>query len=157
MPNVIKKPRKVRSAGVPTNPEGGTPPVAHRFQKGKSGNPGGRKRIPPDIERARHLTQVELERAINHYFFMDRIELKAALSDEKTPVLELIVGTIMAKAITAGDHQRLEFILGRMLPKLKERLEITIPGGVGLVAMTQEQRVAEIDRLRNLRELAGND
>lgn len=135
------------------------PPVHSRFQPGQSGNVSGKRVVPEDLRKARALNQVELERMLNRLFYMERSEVKALLENAKTPMLEVIVARIMAIAASKGDHQRLEFILARMLPKLTQKVEVSTAPGTPLVltTMSTEERILEIERLRKARELAGSD
>ncbi len=71
------------------------------------------------------MTQIELERVINSLLFLDREALQAKIKDPKTPMIEMIAASIMAQAAQKGDHQRLDFILQRMIGKVKDQLEVT--------------------------------
>lgn len=103
------------------------PPEHTRFKKGQSGNPGGKVKLPEDIKQARKLNQVELERIINKYLYMDRDAVKEAISSPSTPMMELMVASIVAQAAQKGDHARLEFVLQRMIGKVKDQLEVSTP------------------------------
>lgn len=100
------------------------PPPEKRFKPGQSGNPGGRPKLPEDIKEARKLNQVELERIINKYLAMDREAVKTAISAPGTPMMELMVASIVAQAAQKGDHQRLDFVLNRLVGKVKEQIEV---------------------------------
>lgn len=100
------------------------PPEHTRFKPGQSGNPGGKVKLPEDIKEARKLNQVELERIINKYLAMDRGAVKAAISSESTPMMELMVASIVAQAAQKGDHQRLDFVLNRLVGKVKDQIEV---------------------------------
>jgi hypothetical protein len=103
------------------------PPPDKQFKPGQSGNPGGRPKLPEDIKKARKLNQVELERAVNHLLFCTRDELQAIVKNPETPMLEVMVASIMAQAATKGDQMRLEFVLARLIGKVKDQLEVTVP------------------------------
>ncbi len=103
------------------------PPEGKRFKPGVSGNPGGKPKIPDDIKEARKLTQIELERTINALLFLDKESLQARIKDPKTPMIEMIAASIMAQAAVKGDHLRLDFILQRMIGKVKDQVEISQP------------------------------
>ncbi len=103
------------------------PPPEKRFKPGQSGNPGGRPKTPEDIREARRLNQAELERTVNRLLFCTREELQTIVKDPKTPMLEVMVASIMAQAATKGDQLRLEFVLARLIGKVKEHLEVTVP------------------------------
>ncbi len=97
------------------------------FKKGQSGNPGGKIKVPDDIKEARKLTQIELERTINSLLFLDKEALQARIKDPKTPMIEMIAASIMAQAAVKGDHLRLDFILQRMIGKVKDQIELSTP------------------------------
>ena len=103
------------------------PPAKHRFQPGKSGNPGGKPKVPDDIAKARKLNQQELERVVNKYLWLDRAALQEAVKDPATPMLELMVASIMAQAAQKGDQQRLEFILQRLIGRVTDKIEVKVP------------------------------
>ncbi len=96
-----------------------------KFKPGQSGNPGGRPKLPGDIAEARKLNQHELERVINKYIWMTKDGLKAAAKDPDTTVMELMVASIVASAIEKGDQMRLEFILARIIGRVRDQLEIS--------------------------------
>ncbi len=105
------------------NPQNLRPP----FKPGQSGNPSGRPKIPPDILQARKFTQLELERVINALLYLTKADLQARIKDPATPMIEMIAASIMAQAAVKGDHQRLEFILARMIGRVQERIEVSTP------------------------------
>jgi len=55
----------------------------------------------------------------------NKVELKAAISSDLTPALELMVASIVWKAIAEGDERRFDFILNRTIGKVKEEIDIT--------------------------------
>lgn len=91
------------------------------FKKGQSGNPKGRAKTPPDVKGAKALTEVEFYRIVNKYLYNPRATLKAASDDPNTPIIELLIGNIIAKAVSGGDERRLNFIMERLLGKVKEQ------------------------------------
>lgn len=103
------------------------PPVASRFKPGQSGNPGGKPKVPDDILKARKLNQIELERVVNKYLWLQRDEVQAAIKDPATPMMELMVASIVAQAAQKGDQVRLEFILARLIGRVKDTLEVVTP------------------------------
>ncbi len=103
------------------------PPKETRFKPGQSGNPGGQAKLPDDIKEARKLNQIELERTVNKFLFADREALHAVIKAPETPMLELMVASIMAKAAQNGDQVRLEFILCRLIGKVQDRIEVKTP------------------------------
>ena len=103
------------------------PPKATRFKPGQSGNPGGKPKVPDDIRKARTLNQIELERTVNRYLYMDRAQVQEAIKNPETPMIELMVASIMAQAAQKGDERRLEFILQRMIGRVTDKIEVKTP------------------------------
>ena len=95
------------------------------FVKGQSGNPGGRLKLPDDIKEARKLNQIELERLVNKYLWLTADEVKALDKNPATPMMERMILSIVSIAAEKGDQQRLEFILCRLIGKVKDQIEVS--------------------------------
>lgn len=94
------------------------------FQPGQSGNPGGRPAIPADIKEARKLTQIEFEKLVNKYIWLTQAGFGEAAEDQSISMFERMIGSIVQKACNEGDHQRLNFLLDRLIGKVTEKMEI---------------------------------
>lgn len=84
----------------------------------------GRPKVPDDVKEARKLNQVEFERVANKYLYLTRDELKEAAEDPDTTVIELLVSSIIVKAVEKGDQMRLEFLLNRLIGRVVDRIEV---------------------------------
>ena len=140
----------------------GRPPRETQFKKGQKRHPlAGRPKTPPDILEARKVNQAEFERILNKYLYTSRAELKKIIETPGTPMIEVVVASILAQAALKGDQTRLEFVLSRLLGKVKERVEVSgLNGGpidATITAMTLDQRRMQIEKLRQLRESVGDD
>lgn len=94
------------------------PPEHTRWKPGTSGNEGGRPK---------GLLTVDAVRQMMHRFWvMSAAELLTVLEDPKTPMGELMVASVMAKAAKDGDYARLAFLLDRQTGKIREEVEATI-------------------------------
>jgi hypothetical protein len=97
------------------------------FQPGVSGNPKGGPGLPKDLRDARKLNQQELERVVNKYLNQSLPALMLAMQDECLPMLDMVVANILVQAAQAGDHHRFDFILNRLVGKVQDRVEVTLP------------------------------
>lgn len=92
----------------------------HEFKPGKSGNPSGRPKLPKDIVEARNMNRIELERLINKFINMPREELAAYAQKQGATAIEMMIASIVSKAILKGDNKRLDFLLNRLVGKVPE-------------------------------------
>ena len=58
---------------------------------------------------------------------MDKTQLKALVNAPDTPVIELMIASIIYKGLEYGDQQRLDFMLNRLIGRVKEQVEISTP------------------------------
>lgn len=120
--------------------------------KGQSGNPAGSK-LPEDIKEGRKINRMEVERVFNKLMNAAKDELISIGNDPKTPILEAITARVMAKAYNQGDHQRLNFLLDRLVGKVKETIEHVGPkvrilekaDGTKLILTTEDERESSND------------
>lgn len=95
------------------------------FKKGNPGGPG-RPKKPDDVRKASKLTRTELEKKLNYFLLMDATELETLLKDKKTPMLDVMVGRIVLMAAKHGDQTRLNFLLDRLVGKVKDNVEVSV-------------------------------
>lgn len=98
-----------------------------RFKPGQSGNPNGRPKLPDDIRQIRKVNKTEIERVMNKFLSMTKSEISQLVNDQDTPALEIMLASIIVKATTHGDHQRLNFILDRLVGKVKDVVQVELP------------------------------
>ena len=96
------------------------------FKPGQSGNPLGPPVLPPEVKEARKLTRIEFERIASQYMQMTKEEITKKLQDPKSTTLELIVMTIIHKAVKDGDQHRLDFLLNRLIGKVKDEVDVNV-------------------------------
>lgn len=89
------------------------------WRPGQSGNPSGRPRAPDHLRHISSLTQIEVNKLVSKYARMTRDELQQAVSDSKTPMLEVTIASIFAQSAKHGDYTRLSFLLDRAIGKVQ--------------------------------------
>lgn len=95
------------------------------FQKGQSGNPNGRPKLPFDVEATRQMNQIDVARAISRYLQLPISELQDKLKDKNESSLNLMVASVIYHAIKKGDQSRLNLILDRCVGKVKDKVEVS--------------------------------
>lgn len=109
-----------RRPGTPKTPGSGHP----NFQIGWKGGPG-RPLIPEDVKGCRALNQIELERLLNWLIHLPMEELKDLGKNPETPSMVCVVCAIILLAVKNGDPMRIDFILNRLLGRVKDRVEVS--------------------------------
>lgn len=94
------------------------------FVKGNKCNPHGRPKLTDEERMARILNRIAFERICNQYLHLSKDELEDIVRRKETPVIELMVASVVIKAIKSGDQHRLNFLLDRLIGKVPERVEI---------------------------------
>lgn len=86
----------------------------------KPGENGYTKTVPDDLRQARKINKTEVERVLNKYLSAPFGELQAQLKDPNNSTLEVLVMSVLITAIKRGDHDRLNFVLDRLIGKVKD-------------------------------------
>ena len=100
-------------------------PKGRLFQKGQSGNPNGRAKLPDDLKAANRLTAIQFMDLCNKCLAMTKEELIALTKRDETTALELLVASIVQKGVVEGDQKRLEFILDRLIGKITQNFNLS--------------------------------
>lgn len=100
------------------------PPVETRFQKGVSGNPGGRK-VDPIKKALRNLTRESFREVIELALTGNVKELRLLIKDPTTTAIQLGVATSLLRAIQRGDWGTIEAIATRIVGKIPDELKVT--------------------------------
>jgi hypothetical protein len=98
------------------NPKGG--PEHTRWKPGQSGNASGK---PKQL-----LTKDRVTSILGKFANMSRADLEAVMEDPKATMIEVMIASVMVKAVRDGDYGRLDFLLNRSVGKVKEELEQTV-------------------------------
>lgn len=85
----------------------------------------GRPNVPADLREATKLTKANLEGMLNKYLWMPRSRIESVLQkDTNLPMIEYMIANIVTRAAVHGDTKRLDFILNRIIGKVKEEIDI---------------------------------
>ena len=95
------------------------------FKPGQAPKSPGRPRIPEELKAIEPITQDSYKRILNKYTSMSREQLQAVIKEPSTPAIEIIVCSIIAKAMTGGDQSRLESLLNRAIGPVPKQLEVS--------------------------------
>lgn len=104
-------------------------PRGKPFEPGNRANPLGAGAHNPDLKRVRHLTQ-EAVADMGAMILEQNLDALRAIKDDPTaPVLKVWFAAIAVRAISKGDATALGPVLDRIVGRVKEKVEVTTPGG----------------------------
>jgi hypothetical protein len=89
------------------------------FQKGTSGNPAGRRKMPYELKELQSVCKLEVIDAINTTLLMTREEIKKISADTGSTMAQLVVASIVQKAIQEGCFMRAQFLMNYVLGRPK--------------------------------------
>lgn len=92
----------------------------------KPGENGYHKTVPEDLRQARRLTKIDVELVLNKYLYLPFGEIQAALRDPMKPTIEILIISVLLTAIKRGDHDRLNFVLDRIIGKVKQDVDVKV-------------------------------
>lgn len=100
------------------------------FKPGKewTGNTKGAPHLPDDIRKMRRFSKQEFERTTNKFLQMAPDEIykyipkKGTSAPEGATVGDVLIASVIVRAIYGGDHRRLGFLLDRLIGKVPVRI-----------------------------------
>lgn len=101
----------------------------------------GRPKKPEELRRLEKLTKSEVIAKLAQFLKMNVDELQVILEDKALPVIDHWVGRVALMGIKNGDHQRLNFLFDRLIGKVSDKLEVTLPKPTVIVRPNGEQVV----------------
>ncbi len=95
------------------------------WQPGKSANPHGRPKLPPELLAIKAMYPSELARLIAKYARMPKCDVFAACEIPNLPMVEASIASIFSKCFEKGDWLGLSFLLDRAIGKAPILIEET--------------------------------
>lgn len=95
----------------------------HGFKKGKSGNPGGRPRVPEHLKGTKLVDTQAVRYTISNLLALTKDELGRLIMDPNTKTLELTIASIIASSIKKGDYHNFNGLLDRLIGKVTDKIE----------------------------------
>lgn len=104
------------------------------IQKGQVLNPKGRPRLPEYLKKARKMNKALFQEILQKYMSCNITQLKKHLDDSqraesKITALEVVVIKVLYEAMKKGDEKKLDFLLTRLIGKVKDEVEVSGNGG----------------------------
>lgn len=97
------------------------------IQKGQVLNPRGAPSIKKDVLEIRQMAYGETVKTIWKHWGSTEAQLKAIMKDPTTTAGEMLLCSIIMRAITKQDILRANFLLDRLIGKVKVDIEISQP------------------------------
>lgn len=140
-----KKEKAIREVTVMPGP-------GRKFKPGQSGNLKGRPKLPEEIKERRVLTRIEVERIFNHFSHMSLNGLKEFHKAGQGSVLEHMIVSVMAKALSNGDQARLDFVLARTGIILEQKVDHSVTIKNPFQDMSLEEKIERAKEVTALLE-----
>jgi len=87
----------------------------------------GRPSIPLELKSVKNLTDDTYRKVFSRLVELPLDELEARIEDKKLPALEHILATAIHSAIVSGDIVKLNNPFDRVLGKVSDKVEVTMP------------------------------
>lgn len=86
----------------------------------------GRPKVDPVLKEIKAVNRQLVEEKLAGFMTMDRTRLREVIEDEKTPMLDLMVASLVQTGIKKGDPAILSFLLDRTIGKVKESVDVDL-------------------------------
>ena len=128
-------------------------PRGKPFQKGnKLAN--GRPRVSEEQKEVMKLTRTKFNTITMKYLNYNRAELEKIARHPETPAIDMMVISVMVKAIKQGDEKKLNWFLEQLFGKLKENrsVDVNMSGSVDMVRKVDMSQLSD-DELANMENM----
>jgi hypothetical protein len=125
----------------------GGKPRGGRFQPGQSGNPGGRPKIREELRDMKRLNQERFLLIVTEFLSKTKNELRRAVNDPDSSALEMMLASLMEKAIERGDPTRVNFLLDRTIGKVPDKIEAIAHIHQNVAHLSNEELFNEVKQI----------
>jgi len=113
--------------------------------------------MPADLSKVKtELSKEILTAKLKKFLLFNREELKSVMEDKKAPMIDVTICSIIAKAATGADHQRLDWVVTRLIGRVPDKIEADITTTIQ-VTPANAADLYNIARRSQVIELAGDD
>src|SRR4051794_6724754 len=98
-----------------------------KFKPGKSGNPGGRPKLDPDVKKLRELTKEQFKELATILLHGTQEDLQHLLDKPDTSMLTQWLARVAMVGSERGDYSTLDNLLNRLIGKVKDEVEVSLP------------------------------
>lgn len=115
----------------------GSAPTPASWKKGQSGNPKGN--VDKSLTEAHRYNKREMEQIFNRYLNLTFEDLQKLEKDQTLLAKDLLAIKIIVQGIKTSDPYRFNFILDRLIGKVKDQIDIEIHQPVVITRPSGEQ------------------
>lgn len=133
-------------------------PEGKKFQKGFSGNPNGRPKLPGPVKAMRSMNADQIAE-IGTVLLEGTVEdLKAIVQNPNTSIIKKWAATVIINGMKTGDMKAFDGILNRVVGRVEKKvmhdIERKTPIQQRVEAMTEEQQVQFVrDAAKDLEDI----
>lgn len=99
-------------------------PRGKPFEAGNNASPGP-PRLTEEERALRKITKTNFQKAVRKYLTCTKQELLDVAKDPKTEAMDLLIVSVMMKAITTGDEKKMEWFLFQLFGQSKKGFYLT--------------------------------
>ena len=113
-----------------------------RWKPGQTGNPNGVPKIEKEIKSVRQLTRQDTITSMHKVLNMTIEEIQVLMKAKDSKASDLLIASVIAKAIATGDVTRINFLYDRLFGK--QLTPISLEGSMHTNIMVMIDKMKEV-------------